>query len=277
MLNGKAARFRACVALLALATPSRQVAGQGSPFCAGFADGFKSEKGGLALVPLCPIEPLTPIGSTPYREGFDAGVRRARVTEGPASVGSRGQPPGHGFCEGFEDGFRSEKGAYAVVPFCPIEPLTPLGSSPYREGYVAGMRRGRAADGVSPQSVGGSRSSDEFCEGFFEGWRARKGEGQLAPICPVQPLTPLGSSSYREGIAAGLRAAERSGRSPSADGGGSSGDVQGEFCDGFAVGWKAIKRDYSAVPICPAVPIVPVGSTPYREGLKAGFERAKRP
>jgi hypothetical protein len=47
-------------------------------FCAGFEEGYKLLKGDMALVPLCPLEPLTPLGSTPFREGIKAGIRAAR-------------------------------------------------------------------------------------------------------------------------------------------------------------------------------------------------------
>ena len=49
-----------------------------SEFCAGFEEGWKTVKGDMALVPLCPLEPLTPLGSTPYREGLKAGMRAAQ-------------------------------------------------------------------------------------------------------------------------------------------------------------------------------------------------------
>lgn len=47
-------------------------------FCAGFDEGYKLVKGDMVLVPLCPLEPLTPLGSTPFREGIKAGIRAAR-------------------------------------------------------------------------------------------------------------------------------------------------------------------------------------------------------
>lgn len=46
-------------------------------FCAGFDEGYKLMKGDMVLVPLCPLEPLTPLGSTPFREGIKAGIRAA--------------------------------------------------------------------------------------------------------------------------------------------------------------------------------------------------------
>lgn len=51
---------------------------------------------------------------------------------------------------------------------------------------------------------------------------------------------------------------------------------QAEFCAGFAEGYKAVKGDIVIVPICPIAPITPIGSTDYREGLKAGMEAARR-
>lgn len=49
-----------------------------SDFCKGFEVGYKSIKGDFALVPLCPLEPITPLGSTPYREGILKGQEVAR-------------------------------------------------------------------------------------------------------------------------------------------------------------------------------------------------------
>lgn len=51
---------------------------------------------------------------------------------------------------------------------------------------------------------------------------------------------------------------------------------QREFCAGFTEGYKAVKGDMVIVPICPIVPITPIGSTDYREGLKAGMNAARR-
>lgn len=47
-------------------------------FCAGFDEGYKIVKGDMVLVPLCPLEPVTPIDSTPFREGIKAGIAAAR-------------------------------------------------------------------------------------------------------------------------------------------------------------------------------------------------------
>ncbi len=49
-----------------------------SPFCDGFAQGFKSIKGNMAMVPMCPLEPLTPLGKTPFQMGILAGIRAAQ-------------------------------------------------------------------------------------------------------------------------------------------------------------------------------------------------------
>ncbi|MGL6029146.1 MAG: hypothetical protein ACRC0M_05130 [Legionella sp.] len=46
-------------------------------FCAGFEEGYKTIKGDMVIVPICPIEPITPINSTPYREGIKEGIRAA--------------------------------------------------------------------------------------------------------------------------------------------------------------------------------------------------------
>ncbi len=50
----------------------------GSEFCSGFEEGFKIVKGDMSITPICPIEPITPIGSTPYREGIKAGMLAGR-------------------------------------------------------------------------------------------------------------------------------------------------------------------------------------------------------
>ena len=49
---------------------------------------------------------------------------------------------------------------------------------------------------------------DEFCVGFEEGYKSIKGGMVLVPLCPLAPLTPLGSTDFREGIKAGIRAAQ---------------------------------------------------------------------
>ena len=49
---------------------------------------------------------------------------------------------------------------------------------------------------------------DEFCAGFTEGFKSIKGDMVLVPLCPLAPLTPLGSTDFREGIKAGIRAAQ---------------------------------------------------------------------
>lgn len=50
---------------------------------------------------------------------------------------------------------------------------------------------------------------------------------------------------------------------------------QDEFCSGFTEGYKSVKGDLVIVPICPIAPITPIGSTAFREGLKAGIRAAR--
>jgi hypothetical protein len=54
-----------------------------------------------------------------------------------------------------------------------------------------------------------SASQDDFCRGFEEGYKTIKGDMVLVPLCPLAPVTPLGSTDYREGIKAGMKAAQR--------------------------------------------------------------------
>lgn len=56
---------------------------------------------------------------------------------------------------------------------------------------------------------GGAMADSAFCNGFEEGYKTVKGDMVLVPLCPLEPLTPLGSNSYREGIKAGIDAAQR--------------------------------------------------------------------
>ena len=49
---------------------------------------------------------------------------------------------------------------------------------------------------------------DEFCQGFEEGYKSIMGDLVVVPVCPVEPVTPVGSTSFREGIKAGIKAAE---------------------------------------------------------------------
>ncbi|MGZ3084143.1 hypothetical protein [[Haemophilus] ducreyi] len=44
----------------------------------GFEEGYRMIMGASALLPLVPIQPLTPLGSTPFREGLKAGINLAK-------------------------------------------------------------------------------------------------------------------------------------------------------------------------------------------------------
>jgi hypothetical protein len=80
LVSGALAIMRpAAIVLVALAAqaPAPALASPQDEFCAGFAEGFKSIKGDMVLVPLCPLMPLTPLGSTPFREGIKAGIAAA--------------------------------------------------------------------------------------------------------------------------------------------------------------------------------------------------------
>ena len=48
-----------------------------SEYCAGFEEGYRSVQGDMVLLPLCSLPPLTPLGSTPYRDGIQDGIARA--------------------------------------------------------------------------------------------------------------------------------------------------------------------------------------------------------
>lgn len=54
----------------------------------------------------------------------------------------------------------------------------------------------------------GSLYASEFCDGFSEGYKTIKGDMVIVPICPIAPITPIGSTEYREGIKAGIQAAQ---------------------------------------------------------------------
>jgi hypothetical protein len=43
-------------------------------FKKGFEEGYRIGKGDFAIVPIPPIKPITPIGSTDHREGIKAGM-----------------------------------------------------------------------------------------------------------------------------------------------------------------------------------------------------------
>lgn len=182
------------------------------------------------------------------------------------------------FCDGFSEGWKSVKGNLGIVPICPIEPITPIGSTPYREGLKAGAKAAERLGGTTTGGALSPKNSDTFCDGFSDGWKAVKGVFLgVVPICPIAPVTPVGSTPYGEGVKAGENAAEKSGGARAREGImlplGKSGTLT--FCAGFAAGWQAVKRRFGIVPICPIAPVTPIGSTPWREGLKAGMAKAR--
>ena len=111
----------------------------------------------------------------------------------------------------------------------------------------------------------------EYCRGFEEGWKPLS--GGITPICPIEPITPIGSTPFREGVKDGMQAAKRQGGATQPMS--SRRENAGTFCEGFAEGYKAVKGNLVIVPICPIPPITPIGSTEYREGLKAGIKKAR--
>lgn len=46
----------------------------------------------------------------------------------------------------------------------------------------------------------------DFCAGFTEGYKSTKGEAATVPACPNERGVPRGSSSFREGVKAGIQA-----------------------------------------------------------------------
>ena len=64
--------------LTILAITALSASADRSSFCAGFTEGYKSIKGNIALVPLCPLNPPTPHNSNDFREGIKAGIRAAQ-------------------------------------------------------------------------------------------------------------------------------------------------------------------------------------------------------
>ena len=132
---------RLTLLLWLLVLPAAASAQRTSEFCRGFEEGYKSLSGGL--VPLCPLEPLTPLGSTPFREGLKAGTSAARKANARVAPMATDRENAGTFCGGFSEGYKAIKGELALVPLCPLEPLTPLGSTPFREGVKAGMAKAR--------------------------------------------------------------------------------------------------------------------------------------
>ena len=52
-------------------------------------------------------------------------------------------------------------------------------------------------------------AKSEFCRGFEEGYKMVKGDNVFVPFCPFEPFTPFGSTPFREGIKAGIKAASK--------------------------------------------------------------------
>lgn len=129
-----------CGLALCLASPAL---GQRSEFCEGFKDGWDSARGG-SIVPTCPVPPVTPVGSTAYREGLKRGAAEARERgRGSGTVTGSRREEQRDFCSGFREGYKAVKGNLAVVPVCPVPPITPVGSTAYGEGVRRGMAEAR--------------------------------------------------------------------------------------------------------------------------------------
>lgn len=135
--------LRALLALCLL-SPAPRLAAQDRDFCRGFSEGWKALEGESVLVPLCPLPPTTPLGSTAYREGLKAGTAAARKAGGGNAGRGAARDVGGDFCDGFNDGWKAMKGNFALAPRCPRAPLASPGSTPYRRGLKAGMEKARS-------------------------------------------------------------------------------------------------------------------------------------
>ena len=74
--------------------------------------------------------------------GFVKGIKATAMAFAALAVTVSGvahASPRGGFCEGFEEGYKSIKGNNVIVPICPLAPITPIGSTPFREGIKAGI------------------------------------------------------------------------------------------------------------------------------------------
>lgn len=47
-------------------------------FQKGFEEGYRMIMGSFSLMPLTPLQPLIPLGSTPFREGLKLGIKHAK-------------------------------------------------------------------------------------------------------------------------------------------------------------------------------------------------------
>lgn len=116
------------------------------------------------------------------------------------------------FERGFIEGYKSILGDMVIVPICPIAPITPIGSTDFREGIKAGIdeaNKSNSSSGMSGSFSNSTDPQDEFESGFNEGYKSIKGEMVIVPICPIAPITPIGSTPFREGIKAGIEAANK--------------------------------------------------------------------
>lgn len=52
------------------------------------------------------------------------------------------------FCDGFEKGYKAERGNIAVVPVCPVQPVTPVNSNDYLQGIKKGVEKAEESDDV---------------------------------------------------------------------------------------------------------------------------------
>ena len=52
-------------------------------------------------------------------------------------------------------------------------------------------------------------TQDEYCDGFSEGYKSIKGNGVFVPSCPFAPFTPFGTTDFRQGFLAGIKAAQK--------------------------------------------------------------------
>lgn len=189
------------------------------------------------------------------------------------------------YCKGWDDGYTSGMQALGKRVFTtPICPIPSLNQSTYSHGFSDGYEKATGKPTTVVPDKGkssGSSSSDAFCMGWEDGYRAAKQEQNkrifTVPVCPVPSAT---QNNYDGGFIKGYK--EGGGGSDGAGNGSfTPAGKDGNFCDGWKKGyefglqlWAESNNKRVPLKITPVCPVPGINENNYQNGFEQGKNRA---
>lgn len=189
------------------------------------------------------------------------------------------------YCKGWDDGYASGMQSLGKRVFTtPICPIPSINQSTYSHGFSAGYEKatGKSTTVIPDKGKNsGSGSTDAFCSGWEDGYRAaRQEQNKRIYTVPVCPVPSANQNNYDGGFVKGYK---QGGGGSDGGSGGSFAPAQkdGNFCDGWEKGyafglqlWAENNNKRVPLKITPVCPVPGINENNYQNGFEQGKNRA---